>query len=108
VKTGVEIIAEERKRQMEEEGLTAEQGDQLQGGQLAGAAACYAWVHANYMGKWAWRLVMALWPWPHEMWRPQDPISDLAKAGALIAAEIDRLQRRQSAEEAPRLILPPR
>lgn len=29
-------------------------------------------------------------PWDCEYWRPGDPISNLSKAGALFAAEIDR------------------
>lgn len=51
----------------------------------------------------------APWPWPfmHGGWKPAKPedglkgrIVDLVKAGALIAAEIDRLQRiRMRAEE---------
>ena len=31
------------------------------------------------------------WPWPPEFWKPSDdPVRNLVKAGALIAAEIDR------------------
>ena len=33
------------------------------------------------------------WPWDEGDWNPQDPERDLVKAGALIAAELDRLQR---------------
>lgn len=33
------------------------------------------------------------WPWDEEWWKPSlDPIRNLEKAGALIAAEIDRLE----------------
>jgi len=36
------------------------------------------------------------WPWDEEWWKPDnDAVRNLAKAGALIAAEIDRLQRLQ-------------
>lgn len=36
----------------------------------------------------------APWPWDADAWKPtQDPIRQLVKAGALIAAEIDRRQR---------------
>jgi hypothetical protein len=41
------------------------------------------------------------WPpsWSYNWWKPSDdPIRNLVKAGALIAAEIDRLQRRSNAE----------
>jgi hypothetical protein len=34
------------------------------------------------------------WPWDEKWWKPStNPIRNLVKAGALIAAEIDRLQR---------------
>ena len=37
---------------------------------------------------------MVGWPWDVSWWKPSDsPIRNLVKAGALIAAEIDRLQR---------------
>lgn len=35
------------------------------------------------------------WPWSAEWWKPGDPIRNLEKAGALIAAEIDRLKRNE-------------
>lgn len=39
------------------------------------------------------------WPWEDAAWKPvDDPIRNLVKAGALIAAEIDRLLRAQDAE----------
>jgi hypothetical protein len=39
------------------------------------------------------------WPWDWRFWKPSvDPIRDLVKAGALIAAEIDRLQRKKNKE----------
>lgn len=34
------------------------------------------------------------WPWERKWWKPsQDQVRNLVKAAALIAAEIDRLQR---------------
>lgn len=40
-------------------------------------------------------LVWKIWPWDKSWWKPtpDDRIRELIKAGALIAAEIDRLQR---------------
>ena len=33
------------------------------------------------------------WPWAKKWWKPSDdPVRNLVKAGALIAAEIDRLE----------------
>ena len=39
MKTGIELIAEERKRQIEEEGWTAEHDDQQTDGEIAEAAS---------------------------------------------------------------------
>ena len=85
--TGIERIAAERKRQIGVEGWTAEHDSRHLIGELARAAACYA-LHAS--GE---RRVFAFWPWGNEWWKPsKNQIRDLEKAGALIAAEIDRLQ----------------
>jgi hypothetical protein len=80
---GAELIAAERRRQVEEEGWTAEHDDAHDDGELARAGAAYA------------AFSYALWPWDRSWWRPEpgDDIRRLVKAGALIVAEIDRLQR---------------
>lgn len=82
--TGIELIAAERKRQVEAEGWTLEHDDNHKTGELSDAAACYA------LGK-----RTAAWPWSIDWWKPtpDDRVRELVKAGALIAAEIDRLQR---------------
>ena len=91
MKTGIEIIAEERQRQIEVEGWTPEHDDEHICGEMAQAAACYA--HPNIVR----RLDMVGWPesWSIDYYKPtpDDRIRELAKAGALIAAEIDRLNR---------------
>jgi hypothetical protein len=89
--TGIERIAAERKRQIEEEGWTAEQDDQRKDGELAKAAACYAYPRGDgFFSRKA-----ALWPWDDGWYKPtpDNRIRELEKAGALCAAEIDRLQR---------------
>ncbi len=89
-KTGVELIAEERQRQIEKEGWTADYDDNYQAkGDLASAGACYALDYAGAFNP------SANWPWEDRWWKPtpNDPVRQLVKAGALIAAEIDRLQR---------------
>lgn len=97
MKTGIEIIADERLRQVEKEGWTFEHDDQHDEGELACAAACYAMtVEARaYMDEWGNDMWLTLWPFDLQWWKPtpDDRIKELAKAGALIAAEIDRLQR---------------
>lgn len=82
---GVELIAAERRRQIEVEGWTAEHDAQHKGGELSLAAAVYA-VPNHLRG-----ILMVLWPWDSFWYKPKDRIRDLVRAGALIAAEIDRL-----------------
>lgn len=80
----------ERRRQVEAEGWTPEHDDQYQHGAIALAAACYA---ANAGGvAWADPLP-SFWPWMHNWWKPTTPRRDLVKAGALILAELERLDR---------------
>jgi hypothetical protein len=45
-------------------------------------------------------IMAELWPWDESWWKPGDRIRELAKAGALIAAEIDRLNRIAAMESA--------
>lgn len=87
--TGIELIAAERKRQIEVEGWTAEH-DAENPGELALAAACYA-TPAEYRDYEMHHTAPTLWPWESRWWKPGDRIRELSKAGALIAAELDRL-----------------
>lgn len=91
MKTGIELIAEERQRQIEKEGWTPEHDDGHLEGEMVNAAAGYM-VHA-LLGVFG-RTPPQMWPWNRVWWKPsEDPIRNLTKAGALIAAEIDRIQR---------------
>jgi hypothetical protein len=95
---GSERIAAERKRQIEVEGWTPEHDDLNRGGQLAEAAASYleAVIWAIPEGAPSRDLLFADWPWQEKWWKPSDdPLRNLEKAGALIAAEIDRLLRQR-------------
>jgi hypothetical protein len=94
---GAERIAAERKRQVEAEGWTPEHDLQHDSGELASAAAAYTYAAIVTMQGGCWRHedpVPGSWPWSQGWWKPSDdPIRNLEKAGALIAAEIDRLTR---------------
>lgn len=111
---GVELIARERARQKAVEGWTPEHDAEHDGEQMAYAAACYALPDVSRQHEGRSVLVNTarglaepdcfrsaessaprLWPWDAEWWKPvpQDRVRELVKAGALIAAEIDRLQR---------------
>ena len=120
MKKGTELIAEERKRQIEEEGWTSEHDDKHYDSEMADAAVCYA-LDGRRVIHWNTSKVKAiatikldrnlLWPWDETWWKPEAKsltesgapygvegwvkgrIKDLTKSGALIAAEIDRLQR---------------
>ena len=94
---GAERIAAERKRQVEVEGWTAGHDDRPgRKGRLAVAAACYA-LHAGHdvdPARVGWFMKPpTFWPFARRWWKPRDPVRDLERAGALIAAEIDRLLR---------------
>ena len=84
--TGIELIAAERQRQIEEERRSlGRDAEVYTDGEFVDAAMCYASQDSEQ--HWSW-------PWSDEWWNPSDdPVRNLVKAGALIAAEIDRLQR---------------
>ena len=97
---GVERIARERKRQVEQEGWSMEHDRQHGGAELSLAAACYSIYAAGLMNQMSpsedLNGVPLIWPWLEAAWKPSDdPIRNLEKAGALIAAEIDRLLRQE-------------
>lgn len=92
--TGAELIAAERQRQMGQEGWTQHHDDSHLPGDLALAGIAYALqaIGANPSARKGWHPA-PFWPWDHEWWKPKGTLRDLVRAGALIAAEIDRLQR---------------
>lgn len=80
-------VAAERRRQIEAEGWTPEHDDKHDDGSLGAAAACYAATQRPD------GMCPAYWPWQASWWKPKDRRSDLVRAGALILAEIERLDR---------------
>jgi hypothetical protein len=93
---GIGLITAERARQMSVEGYSTSHDDQHKLFQLGRAALCYLKYgilpafpnRSNPPDRW--------WPWRNEDWKPSESrIRNLVKAGALIAAEIDRLQREE-------------
>lgn len=101
MKTGIQTIAEERERQVTEEGWEPSHDDNHQSGELADAAMAYAYAAGDQARGQSLEYLKSLvpacevrWPWEDQWWKPSDdPRRNLAKAGALIAAEIDRLNR---------------
>lgn len=92
--SGAELIAAERQRQIESEHWTPDHDDAHDLGEMTIAAWCYAEHAVNQTRGHMNRPRQSWWPWSARWWKPSgDPIRNLVKAGALIAAEIDRLQR---------------
>jgi hypothetical protein len=91
--TGAELIAAERARQIAEEGYTAEH-DHGHAIQITQAAQSYVGLALREQrGTWLPMDVPIMWPWDASYWKPTgDPVRDLTKAGALIAAAIDSLE----------------
>lgn len=108
---GVTMIAVERRQQVTDEAWYAEHDDAHDGCELALAAACYclaaqtaafrddaARYHKSEFGMPLG--VCGWWPFGNKLWKPDnDPIRNLVQAGALIAAEIDRLQRKGKSDD---------
>ncbi|CAI1069031.1 Uncharacterised protein [Serratia fonticola] len=86
----VDVVAE-RQRQISAEGWTPEHDDGHASGSIAHAAGCYAlnghdeFCEPGYAPEY--------WPWDFSDWKPTSYRRNLVKAGALILAEIERLDR---------------
>lgn len=102
-KSGAQLIALERVRQLKIEGWSAEHDDTHTHGGLAAAGAWYAnfsvgmsraGLNPDINQIKSDTLRLSAWPWEPKWCNPSaDQVRNLVKAGALIAAEIDRLQR---------------
>lgn len=91
--TGAELIAAERRRQIDDEGWTPDHDDHHQDGELLAAALVYADRSDPPLVEWPWGEPPA--------GLGDDRIRDLTKAGALIAAELDRLLRASGQDTDP-------
>lgn len=93
---GIESITAERKRQIEVEGFTSEHDDEHDECELALAGAVYALSGAadsDLRNDVRMAAIRELWPFEARWLKVTGGREDLVKAGALIAAEIDRLDR---------------
>lgn len=86
----VQSVIAERQRHQSAEGWTPEHDDEHCNGELAMAAVCYinetGTVNRNGGKPWGW-------PWDASWWKPNARRRNLVKAGALILAEIERIDR---------------
>lgn len=92
--TGIERIAAERQRQIDEKGWTPTHDLDHTNDELARAAAIYALPFGRHRSA---ALAHNTWPigWdyrPHLHSGREGRLRELVKAGALIAAEIDRIE----------------
>lgn len=104
----LDVIAE-RQRQISAEGWSLDHDDSHRNGDLAAAAACYA-LSAGWLSGYGFPWLLEgrrgcpdLWPWERAAWKPKDPRRDLVRAGALILAEIERLDRADAQPASDRL-----
>ncbi|HHV7520171.1 TPA: hypothetical protein ACUNF5_001619 [Burkholderia orbicola] len=79
----------ERRRQVEQEGWTPAHDDQYRDHELSCAAGCYAMHTLAYPAG----DPPPAWPWAADWWKPTTHRRNLVKAGALIQAAIERLDR---------------
>ena len=86
--TGIELIAQERKRQQDVEGWTLEHDALHNKGELKAAALCY-WGFGSLFNS---EDIAGLFPFEKKSWKPKSRIKNLIKAGALYMAENDRTQ----------------
>lgn len=86
---GREMIDYERARQISDENWSVEHDEEHCHGELMDAA-----IHYLVHGLDGRRPQLPPWPLEPDWWKPQTPLRDLVRAGALALAEADRLDRR--------------
>lgn len=100
MKTAIELVLQERDRQIMELGYTTDHDDLHMSDELSRAAASYA------LYTWSYRTANDVWPWDSREFTPntsyEGRIHNNVKAAALLLAEIDRLQRAEiNREQTP-------
>ncbi|HGS8076972.1 TPA: hypothetical protein ACMFQR_000888 [Pseudomonas aeruginosa] len=83
-------VQAERRRQITAEGWTPDHDDLYCAAELPRAAAAYILSGANDEAP-------AIWPFSAKWWKPRDARANYMRAGALILAEIERLDRAAAA-----------
>jgi len=102
-------VVAERRRHMEGEDWTPEHDDEHQLGEMAQAAAAYAAAAAldgpgravlDEFGETGTPArIKAMWPWDWKWWKPKNRRQDLVRSGALILAELERIDRAAMREQ---------
>ena len=84
------LISKERERQIVEEGYIKEHD--LNHNYLEFVKAAVSYCIANFDSDDANKDSKIWWPWDEQAYKPKTKLRNLVRAGALIAAAIDRLQ----------------
>lgn len=92
-KTGHQLIAAERQRQMDSEGWTSSHDDKHGPETLELAALCYRDAINQET------LLPSQWPWSPEWWKPKSRQRNLERSGALYQAAADVAERAQNYEK---------
>lgn len=104
MKTGIELITEERQRQIKAKGYDEQHDAEHRVTELIDAAMAYVdaartdymnetdGLHPEVLEQHYNSIRRFIWRWGDEAFKPTTCLKDLIKAGALIAATIDRLQ----------------
>ncbi|RFB69907.1 hypothetical protein E4P32_13975 [Herbaspirillum sp. 3R11] len=95
------LRSNKRQRQQDDESWTPENDDDHRDGQMATAAGYYAlacgFPHERDLGR---GVVPTYWPRTRDWWKPKSKRSNLLRAGALILAEIERIDRAAAQSQA--------
>ena len=102
---GARDVLAERTRQQQDLGWSHAHDDNYADMELAAAASAYAsYAARNFLDEKdlysLWQPPLD-WPWSRSWWKPKDPRRDLVRAGALILAQIERIDREQGEPPAP-------
>lgn len=101
VQAVTDVLAE-RQRQKDVEGWTPDHDDMHNDGQMAVAAGFYALQCGYPHERTNWKGDAPMyWPWAKSWWKPTTKRRNLVKAGALILAEIERIDRAAALSQQP-------
>ena len=91
--SGAAMILEERRRQIATKNRTIQEDvDYNSDGSLASCAALYALWDVEYFKALRIGFREKFWLWEKAAFKPKSRLENLVRAGALIAAEIDRIK----------------
>lgn len=109
--TGISLISSERAKKLESGVRSPEKDAKLTSGELLDASSCYFYAAQAGLGLMshdcASEIIEETWPFMGDPAISDDPVRNLVRAGALIAAEIDRLQAEKPKENTSLTVYSP-